>query len=212
MFWEDIHQAAERLPNSYILYGDDVVSVVRCETRKEGPSAQVYFMKDGREEWKSLDDPLFHDFHRLPPLGFVNVVSLGKPTAILLTRLPERSRIHGLKNSRVKCEELTPAGLMKSSKTDYSRITTDKGYSWRIANSYPTASEIMEKLPDGCSAAFSPTYGISKDSFGISRLFRRGLAVGIIHENGLRLTKQTAAYREELEESAMFNIDNIEVS
>lgn len=207
MFWEDIQQASERLNGTYILYGDKVVIVDRCDIRDGNPSALVVYPKGEKSsEWLALDDPKFHDFHRLPPMGYVNVFYFGEPRAVYLERLPERSRAHGLKNGRIAVYELLESGPKNSSKLDFSRVVSDDGYAMTTEGVYPTAREIIDNLPAKCSAALSPTYAISRDAFGAFRLYRRQILVGVIMEDVVKFSRTTDCYREELTGMERFNI------
>lgn len=211
MFWEDVAQAVDRLTGTYVMYGDDAVYVDRVEARPDGPSARISF-PGGGSAWKLLTDDAFHDFHKLPPMGYVNVVGAGKPMAVLLTRYPERSRSHGIKSGKVAVADLTDKGLVGSRIFDFASVVRDKGYSYRIAGIYPSISEIVEKLEEGCSAAFDSKYAVVKDSFGLLRLFRRNAPVGLLNENGLHLSKTAMFYREEISELDNFNLNVIEVA
>lgn len=211
MFWESVEQANERLSGTYIMYGDKPYYVEGTSTREAGPSARLSDLETGKTTWKVLTDEAFHNFHRLPPLGFVNIVSRGAPVAVYMARIPERSRAHGLKDNRVAVHELGPNGMARGTGMFFSRVAQDKGYTWRVANIYPTAQEIMDKLPENCSTAFSPQYAILKDSSGLFRLFRKTELIGLITDRGLRLSPKTVCYREELEETEAFNIPATEV-
>lgn len=211
MFWEDIQQASERLTGTYVMYGDDPAYVERVETRDDGPSARLLFPND-TAVWKLLADEAFNDFHKLPPLGYVNVVGYGRPMAVLMARIPERSRSHGLKDNRIAVHDLTDKGLVSSHTFSLTSVLRDKGYKYRISNIYPTVSEIIEKLPDGCSAAFDSKYAVVKDSFGLLRLYRRNAAIGLLDTAGIRLNRLSVFYREEIQELDNFNLNVIEVS
>lgn len=206
MFWEDTNQANERLQGTYVLHNNRVVYVERCDDRAEGPSARVLISRAGKQSWIPLADKGFNDFHKLPPLGYVNVFYYGEPRAVYLERMPERSRAHGLKNARVSVEDLGEAGF-KPSRLDYSYIvSSDEGYEARLAGEYPTAKEIIANLTSGCSAAFSPVYAIVRDSFGTARLYRRRLLVGAITNDIVQFTRTTDCYREELAGIERFDI------
>lgn len=208
MFWEDSRQADERLTGTYVMYGDKPVMIDRVSN----DSAVIVPADGSPSKTVRLDDPLFYDFHKLPPLGYVNVVGTGTPLAVLLTRVPERSRSHGLKSGRVTIEELLQAGMMKSPRFNLNGVLSDKGYSHRIAGIYPKVSEILDKLPEGCSVAFSPKYAVCLDGFGLFRLFRRNRQIGLVTPNGLRLSESTACFREDLQAEPSFDINAIEVS
>ncbi len=213
MFWEDVQQARDRLEGSWILYDNQPVSVSSVGQRDEGPSAQCLCPKTGKVTWRLLTDPAFGDFHRLPPLGYVNLVRPGKPTAVYLTRVPDRSRLHGLRSNKVTLHELTPMGLVAcSGKYPLEVIFADRGYDYRVADVYPDATEVIEKLPEGCSAAIDSRYAIAKDSFGLCRLYRRQACVGLLNENGLRLSRNSEFYKEEISEIPAFNVNLIEVA
>lgn len=212
MFWEDVVQAGERLTGTYIMYGDEPVKVQAVESRAEGPSATIENVKTGSRTRKLLSDPKFHDFHKLPPLGYINLIGFKKPVAVYTKRIPERSRSHGLRDNRVTVSLLDQNGLGTTFGINLASVLSDDGYKHRVEGFYPTAEEIVENLPEDCSAAFSPTYAIYKDAYGLFRLFRREGMVGLISHRGLRLTRETACYQEELIELENFNIETIEVS
>lgn len=205
MFWEDVAQANERLAGTYILYGDDVRYVGECGTREGTPSGRLHDMRTGRSEWVDLADEKFHDFHKLPPMGYVNLISLGYPQAALLTRIPERSRLHGIRANRVAVAFLNGAALGNGG-YGYEQIVVDKGYDSAVVKEFPTAKQIIENLDEKQSAAFSPRYAISKDEFSVFRLWRRNLLIGIINEESVSFAKTTSCYKEELDQTETFDI------
>jgi hypothetical protein len=205
MFWEDVQQAQDRLSGTYVLHGDKVVFVERCENRDRLPSARCLDTIASSTAWYPLTDEAFHDFHKLPPLGYVNITRTGYPHAVLLQRLPERSRSHGLKTNRISVSGLVGPGLAPSA-YNYDHIVVDKGYGMAIRGEYPTAKEILDNLDEDTSAAFSPSYAISRDSFGILRLFRKQLMIGVIDEEVVKFARTTDCYREELQQTTTFDI------
>lgn len=205
MFWEDVQQANERLAGTYILYGDAVRYVASCETRDGIPSARLQDMRTGNQEWRDLSDENFHSFHKLPPMGYVNLVSLGYPQAALLTRHPERSRLHGIRSNRVAVAFLNGPALGNGG-YGYEQVATDFGYDDAIKRDFPTAKQIIENLDEKQSAAFSPSYAISKDEFSVFRLWRRNLLIGIVNEDSVSFTRETSCYKEELEQTESFDI------
>lgn len=208
MFWEDVNQANERLANTYVMYGDDIYHIDRCENASGTPSAYAADPIHGNYRFISLEDDAWHNFHKLPPMGYVNVMSYGFPMAVLLTRLPERSRSHGIKANRVSVAHLA-GGAIAGSPINFVHIVNDSGYRDNIRGAYPTARQILDNLDEGQSAAFHPSYAISKDDFGIFRLFRKHLMVGVIEDSSVRYTKVTDCYREELEQTESFNIREV---
>lgn len=205
MFWEDVQQANERLAGTYVLYGDEAKYIAECASRDGTPKARVINMRTAKEDWVDLADEKFHDFHKLPPMGYVNLISLGYPQAALLTRIPERSRLHGIRANRVAVAFLNGPTLSNGG-LGFEQIVVDKGYYDAIVKSYPTARQILENLEERESAAFSPSYAISKDDFSVFRLWRRNLLIGIINEEVVSFAKTTECYREELDQTETFNI------
>jgi hypothetical protein len=205
MFWEDVAQASERLVGTYILYGNQVYYVGSVDIKDRVPSARLTDMATGGTTWKDLADEGFHDFHKLPPLGYVNLVNTGYPQAALLTRIPERSRLHGLRANRIAVAFVSGASVGPAP-INYENIVVDKGYQLSIDKQFPSAKQILENIDERQSAAFSPSYAISKDEFGVFRLWRRNLLVAIINEENVSFSKTTDCYREELDQTETFDI------
>lgn len=213
-FWESVEQARERLESSYLMYGNDPVYTHRIENRGGIPSANITSSTPGSEIrgdglWKDLADPAFHSFHKLPPLGYVNLRNIGQPTAAFLYRRPEVSRAHGLRNGRIDVGGPYGTIYRRSEVYDFSGILSNLGYRDRLEGTYPTASEIVEKLPNGASAAFSPTFAVSRDAFGNRYLWRRQTLVGTLSEGVTLLRPDTRCYAEELSELPAHDIQNV---
>lgn len=211
MFWEDINQANERLQGTYVLHGERVLYVDRAEDNGNGPILRCSPIGKTSMESISLADPLWNDFHTLPPMGYMNYIGDGIPRAVHMARRPERSRSHGIRSAAVVVTDLRGTGPVPSSNKDFSIVAIDKGYKYRVSGIFPTVSEILEGLVEESSAAFSPTFAICKDSFGLFRLYRKLALIGLISNKGIRLSPSTICYREEVEETKGFDLLTIEV-
>ena len=218
-FWETPEQARERLEGTYIMYDGYPVyvnSISVRDGRVQGLLTPACPEKNGiRDEgtWIDLDNPGFKSFHELPPLGFVNLYASPLPMAIHLQRLAERGRQHGLRANRIFVGRLGSATLEPTGGAwNFTNVMADTGYLLRLRKEYPTASEIVQKLPNGSSAAFSPVFAITRDHFGLTRLWRRGNPLGMISEQGVSLVKAAAGHYEELQESDTFDLERIMVA
>src|SRR3990167_4725119 len=107
-FWTDIDQASEKLLECVILCDDTPVQVIeiRKTTDSKIPEIVIELLSDGRILTLSLADDSFHNFRKLPQLGWMNLHNDKKPTCIFLSRRLTRSRLHGLNNQNVIVREL----------------------------------------------------------------------------------------------------------
>lgn len=197
--WADAEQASSRLRGTYVMYDDDVFYINRVHAPSTGLAAEGQHIRTGKGASYPLDDPNFHGFRKLPPLGWVNLCGVDRPTAMYLRRLPARSNPHGLKNGRISCHELVKGSWNPSRSHDFSGIVKDRGYRMGLDGDYPTPAEIMEKLRVPTTVAFSRLFAISRNLEGEFSLYRRADRVGSLREGEIVVGKGTEWCKEELE-------------
>lgn len=197
IFWENIEQARDRLIGTYILHGDTPVCVESISATGTCTVSDPFEL--GLKEFP-LSDPQFHRFHKLPSMGFVNLVGFKRPLAVFLKRIPERSRSHGIKPGKVTVLGLTAGDFRRSEGINYNAVLSDKGYKECIKGNFPNPKEICDFLSYGESAAFSSKYAILRDTFGMFWLFRGDKRIGLLLDQKLSLSKTTECFAEELKE------------
>lgn len=194
--WTDSVQANERLANTYLMYGRDVVYI--NEVRSSG--ILITFCPNGNNKTVPLDDDNWNDFRGIPPLGWVNFVGGPTPRAVLISRIPARVRRHGLYGDVVQIRDILDNTVQRSREFDLARILNNPGYTSLLENDYPDLDEILEKLPRRTSAAMSRKYAVYRDAGGVSWLFRKHEQVGFLTKSALNVFPDTAFYSDEIRE------------
>ena len=201
--WVDSAQAIDRLQGTYILYGNDPVYVHEIR----GDSILIKNFRTGTEHTVSLGDPLFHEYRKLPPMGWMNVRGRDAPSAVFLKRIPIRGRRHGLTTDGVVVQDVSNNTLVRSSSMNIGHALKNKGYLDLLDGHYPSLEETLEKTPKGCTVAFSRKFAIYKDYGGLSFLYRNAEQVGLVSKDTLYTFPDTDFYKEELTEQKAFSLN-----
>lgn len=196
--WADIVQAQERIQGTYLMYGEDVAYVEEVRSS----SAIIQLMHNGERKTVKLEDDNWHDYRRLPPCGWVNVLNTAAPRCVLLSRIPARVRRHGLCNDVASFKEIADNVVSKSRDWNLSSIFSNPGYLGLLSNDYPDISEILEKLPRRASTAMSRKFAVYKDAGGVSWLYRKTEQIGFISRSSLNVFPDTSFYKDEILEIA----------
>lgn len=213
IFWEDAAQAGERLPGCYILHGDEPVLVaeVRPPTRGSADTIPKVIVRDKEDNSKTLllNDPLFHRFRNLPPIGWVNLEHY--KSGVFLTRRPIRARQHGLNSSNVTVEMIRKGETeVKKSDIRYDTVARDAGYVQACKGDYPGMDEVLLHIREDTCIAVSPLYAIHRDGGGLRWLYRNIERVGLFPEtNSLLLMGKNVYLREELMEDSRITLTDI---
>lgn len=201
--WADATQAAERLQGTFGLYGNDPVYF-----REIGRSVVIIKNYRSQEEvQKKLDDPLFHGFRKLPPLGWMNVVGKGTPYAVFMKRVPIRGRRHGLYSDNVTVQEVQTNTVIRSPSMSFSNAIANRGYLDLLDGSYPSFEMVLEKTPKGVAVAFSRKLAIFKDYGGLAFLYRNAEQIGLISKSSLYVFPETKFYLDELSEEKQIPLE-----
>lgn len=209
-FWESWEQAHERIQGSYVLYGDapafvDVVNPP--EVPGAVPTASVSLLGESRTCSKPLDDPLFHRFRKLPPVGWVNHVKQGN--GVFLERRPVRSRQHGLSNNNVFVASKS-AGAFSWRDYNYFNVVKDKGYPLACKKDYPGMKDVITHIRADTVIAVSPLYAILRDDNGLRWFYRNLKKVGAFFDTEtLLLFNQFSYLREEIGDSPAVTVGTI---
>lgn len=210
--WEGSDQANDRLQGTYIRFGDSIAYVRECSGDRN--NLVVYYtivgVGGGKNVSSSADDPRWHDFRLMPPLGWVNVETLGYPHAVLINRRTVRTRRHGINGDSVSLYSIQPGvGLAQERSINLGNVYESQGAAQAVLGEFPTVSEIIERLPNGCSAAASPLLCVAKDSSGLSKVYRKDEELGYITKGGLYILPKFMYRVDELREEPNFDISEI---
>lgn len=200
--WADAAQAEERLLNTFVLYGNSPLYVT--VTSSKLVKGELSRSLEGVT--KEITDPLFFNFRKLPPLGWVNLLDRPSPKAVFLRRIPTVSRRHGYTTENVVIREIRNNSAERAEES-LSSVFTNRGYHDGMDNNFPTALEILEKAPKGTAVAFSRKFAIAKDNAGLSYLYRNLDQVGLISKDALYVFPDTVCFRDEIQESNMFPLE-----
>ena len=196
--WADTVQAQERLQGTFLMYGEEVVYIEEVRAS----SAIIQLMSSDERKTVKLDDENWHDYRKIPPTGWINLLNVPTPRCVLLSRLPARVRRHGLTSDVVSQREISDNAVVKCRDHNLSLLFRNPGYKDLLVNSYPDVKEIVEKLPRRSSAAMSRKFAVYKDAGGVSWLFRRDEQVGFISRETLHVFPDTAFYKDEILEAS----------
>lgn len=210
-FWEDAQQASERLTNTYVLHGDTPFFVQTVSPGDgETPSAIGRAYPLEKSEIHNLDDPAFHRFRKLPPVGWVNCERYSE--GLYLERRPIRSRVHGLNDNNVRVGFI-PDQAVRLSFGDFSfeSVVKDPAYAQCCVGEYPSLEETLSCIRSGTTIAISNKYAVKRDSEGLRWLYRLSERVGLFSGNASLLLANSSAYlREELVEDPAISVENIQ--
>ena len=209
-FWTDAGQAEERLRGSFILFDNQAVLVEAIRgNRGETPLATISIYPEGKRENISLADPRFNRFRIPLPQGWVN--NLYHKRAFFVSRMPNRSRTHGMLRGNVRVATISKEGVM-SGGGDYSfeTIVVDPQYKAAINGEYPPLALLLDKIRSGTCVAFSKDLCLFRDNDGIRWLFLGEDRVGLFSGTDTLLLLSAFSYvREQLIEAREFTVNNI---
>ncbi len=207
-FWEDTVQANERLSNTVILYGTDPFYAMQVDAR--GSIQGNLYTKDGAvTKALKMDDPNFHRFRKLPPLGWVN--SIIDKQAMFLDRTPTRSRLHGLHDQAVVISGIhSESGSTYRTDNRITRFVADKGYLEACHGIRPALNEVLLRIRSSTAISISEKYAVLRDNSGMRWLYRNLNKIGLfVGANTLMLLEGKGFYREELQSDPAITIANI---
>jgi hypothetical protein len=195
-FWTDDAQAAERIKDTYVMFGNDIVEV----NQVLGGVAE-YRVADTRVFGRSLlRDAGWHRFRKLPPLGWMNTAAAkGKVQAVYLRRSAQRTRQHGLSSNNVIAYQIYDTGVVDRCRTQNIGTVYGSGL-YRLKDHYPPLRQLFPLLQEGQSIAISDKYCVFRDTESLTWLFRKRKRIGLIPDTGtLLLLRSQKFYREEIE-------------
>jgi hypothetical protein len=187
-FWTDANQAAERLDGTFVMLGDKVVYIRQIE----GLDA-FYTDPLAKTDLKRapLNSPLWHNFRKLPPLGWRNVALEGGRKsyvgAVYLRRRALRSRSHGY-----RADNVTPYSFFE----EPGRVNIERNLTLAYVygdalnddpNHYPEFKEAFDLLRPKGSAALSAKFALAKDADNLTWLFRKRERVALVPDNNTLL-------------------------
>jgi hypothetical protein len=195
-FWTDAQQADERLSGTFVLRDNKVVYIRMID----GLNA-LFTDPVGRAPLQAepLNSPLWHNFRKLPPLGWRNVAVKNvarKPIvgAIYLRRRAIRGRSHGYNANNVN---------LYSFFEEPGRVTAERNLALGHVygdelnddpNHYPRFEEAYDLLRAGTSAALSNKFALNKDSDNLTWLFRKRERVGLVTDANSILVLRSMKY------------------
>lgn len=207
--WVDFQQANERLGNTTILYNQYPFLVAGCGPSTNGVpliSGTVY-NRTPHTVQSVATDPAFHRFRKFPPTGWVNSVQVG--SAVLVERIPTRSRSHGFNDNNIRLcywRDDCIRGLDER----YSRFMRDSGYLEACENVRPTLDEVLAMIRSDTCISISNKFAIARDSNGMRWLYRNAKRIGLfIGADTLILLEGMQFYREELQLDPVITIRNV---
>ncbi len=204
-FWTDERQAGERLSGTFVTRGDKVVHI-----RHIAGLNAMFTDPLGRNELQAeaLNSPLWHNFRKLPPLGWRNVATggLGRKTfvgAVYLRRRAIRGRSHGYNSTNVNLYSFfdEPGRVLAERNLSLGHVYGDDLND--DPDHYPKFVEAFDLLQAGGSAALSRKFAIAKDNDNLTWLFRKRERVALIPDNGTILVlKSMKFYTDDLRDNA----------
>lgn len=200
-FWTDDVQAQERLTNTLVVYDDSVVYVENVQDKFVNIRPVENFRTINKV---LLEDPKWHQFRKLPPLGWLNVdVSRQYDRyvgAVYVRRVALRSRLHGFCNNNTQVYVFDGIGLTAATDIN-ARMVYACGF-YKDPNQYPPFEDAFLALKDGGAIAISPKFAICKDTRGLCWLYRKDQQVMLIPDTKTGyLLKSSRFYLEDIEAS-----------
>lgn len=207
-FWEDARQAQERLSGSFVLYGDNPVLIEEVSSGAI-PTANTIVYPTKERKVISLDDPKFHRFRVLPPVGWFNHSQ--QKSAFFADRRPVRRTLHGLSDNNVFVGYLrTGQSILKFNDFRYSRLAADVGYYEACREEFPALADALTHVRAETTLAVSPRLAVYRDADGLRWLYHNADRVGLFSgTDSLLLLSKYSFLKEELNESPAFTIENI---
>ncbi len=205
-FWTDDQQAAERLAETFILKGDEVVYVQTVE------AGQIYHktLPSGALQAEKLDSPVWNKFRKLPPLGWLNVSTNKFVGAVYMRRRAVRSRSHGLNNTNIQVFGFHGNGGVLAGERLLSMTAIYGAGLYKDPDQYPGFRDVFAVLKTDSSAALSSKFAIYKDAGGLVWLYRKRRRIGLIPDVAtVLLFRGENFYREDI--LANHNILPVEV-
>ena len=209
-FWTDAGQASERLTNCYILYNDLPVYVERVREGGDGVAVASVYDHEAKKLQLSLNDPGFHRFRKLPPLGWINTK---RPhCAAYLARRPRRTRQHGLSEDNLTVDVIhNSTGALQRAGYEISTYIKDPGYLLCCKKEYPTLDDILNCVKEDTALAVSPLYAVFRDNLGLRWLYRGTERIGLFSgADTLTLINTFAYLKEELTDASEITVKNIQ--
>lgn len=223
-FWTDSQQAAERLVGTVILYDDIPVYV---ENVRDGMDfadnkhrVSIVFCNDTSRtsQRKHMNSPLFKKYRDLPKIGWTNLHSKSRPawgTSVFIRRRSSITRLHGLATTNTEVlyfnrdSENISGSLQNLPSGAFNELIYDKGFVDTHSNVFPTLDEILAKIKQKTSIAYSRKYCVHMDSSGVKWLYREAECIGLFSGKSLSLFPKASFYREEIMSDPLFTLNQI---